>query len=545
MSCIVPQEHTPLDWQLRTHQEWLQCLESGQKDNVIVSATGSGKSYWINMAINHLGSQGGKSVLFTNRRALTDQFAKDYEDADVDFGLISASHKKWNKPSAPIQICMSQTIDHRVFRKRNAAVEDGLTPGQAMEKFPLPEADLVIVDEPHMQGGEIMQNILSEYRRQGVPTVGLTATPVELHTMFSGYIKGATNKECRENGRHCWIRCFNPWEMDRDKLDSIIKKVKTGERKTGEYNPKDVVKYMYSQQIYGKFIESHLELNPDLRPAMFFGPDVASSRYAAERYDAKGIRAVCVDGSEISFGGKRYKSTSSLRNEILEEFQDLNNPKRFRVICNRWVFKEAIDIPCLYHVILGVPIRQLHTYIQIAGRCQRSHPSKEYAILQDHGGSVNKLLSPNLERDWEEYFWLKPHHPAKGIENEQRFEEGPQPITCPQCSGIRTRGHQCPFCGFEHKLSVRKILETDGRLREVKGDAVKKARIKRKDDTVELWKSVYHRAKRSKNGMNFNSAYGLFCHEHHYYPPRDLPFMPKNPSDWHRKVKVVDKKRLH
>jgi len=48
---------------------------------------------------------------------------------------------------------------------------------------------------------------------------------------------------------------------------------------------------------------------------------------------------------------------------------------------------------------------------------------------------------------------------------------------------------------------------------------------------------MYYRMK--KSNMTFSQAQGLFRREHGYYPPKDMPYMPKDDFDWKRKVKDV------
>jgi hypothetical protein len=66
-----------------------------------------------------------------------------------------------------------------------------------------------------------------------------------------------------------------------------------------------------------------------------------------------------------------------------------------------------------------------------------------------------------------------------------------------------------------------------------------------KSDTLKLWERCYWRAKNSKNRMTFIQARNLFFYENHYWPPSDLPLMPKNEIDWFRKVKDVPNHALN
>jgi hypothetical protein len=88
------------------------------------------------------------------------------------------------------------------------------------------------------------------------------------------------------------------------------------------------------------------------------------------------------------------------------------------------------------------------------------------------------------------------------------------------------------------------VVQKDGTLVEHEGSAFPQRRIKMMPNTDEIWRQCYERAKRSRNGMTFNQAMGLFFYENHYYPPNSLKMMPTEPMDWFRKVKDVPAERL-
>jgi hypothetical protein len=83
------------------------------------------------------------------------------------------------------------------------------------------------------------------------------------------------------------------------------------------------------------------------------------------------------------------------------------------------------------------------------------------------------------------------------------------------------------------------VVQASGKLVPRYGDIVKPRVTEKRNDTEEKWKQMYHRAKRSKNGMTFKQAWGLFYKENGYFPPRNLPEMPKDELTWSRKVRDV------
>lgn len=155
--------------------------------------------------------------------------------------------------------------------------------------------------------------------------------------------------------------------------------------------------------------------------------------------------------------------------------------------------------------------------------------------LQDHGGNYHRHGSLNADREWS---LALTNSIAVGMRQERlRAKKDAEPIVCPSCGKVRMGG-LCS-CGHRCERKSRVVVQHDGTLKEKEGDIYKPRRIKVTPDTEKLWMNAYYRAKNSRNGMTFNQAYGMFFMDHHYYPPKDMPFMPKSDLDWFRKVRDV------
>jgi hypothetical protein len=224
-----------------------------------------------------------------------------------------------------------------------------------------------------------------------------------------------------------------------------------------------------------------------------------------------------------------------------------------KVICNRFVCREGIDLPELYCAILATPIGSLVSYLQAVGRVLRSHPAMDHVVLIDHGGNWHRHGSPNLDRDWADVFTMQPRvitdlridrirervvNPATG-----KLVE-PEPRACPMCGRIRNQGPKCvnPECGYISSLRTRRVLQADGQLVDLTGDIYKPRHTKMKPTTQSVWEDCYWRCYNSNR--SFGQAYGLFYYENGYLPPRDLKRMPLRELDWYRKVDQVEPQHL-
>lgn len=206
--------------------------------------------------------------------------------------------------------------------------------------------------------------------------------------------------------------------------------------------------------------------------------------------------------------------------------------------------KEGIDIPHAYHAILATPIGSLASYIQIVGRVLRAAPNKTHALITDHGGNYWRHGSPNHDRPWD-LLWDLPNR-AADVRHQAQIKMGEifEPIRCPQCESERVGGAQCPFCGFEHEKSVRRVIMADGAMDTVEGKMVHKRYIKEEFDTEKNWSKMFFGYRNKAVKASFLQMEGFFSREYGYHPPRDLPYMPKDSSDWYRHVYQVPFNRL-
>ena len=76
-----------------------------------------------------------------------------------------------------------------------------------------------------------------------------------------------------------------------------------------------------------------------------------------------------------------------------------------KITWNRFVMREGIDWPFLYHGILALTFGSLTACLQAGGRLLRQYfidglPQLDHVILQDHGGNYWRHDSLNCDREW-------------------------------------------------------------------------------------------------------------------------------------------------
>jgi superfamily II DNA or RNA helicase len=475
---------------------------------LISAPTGAGKSRcMLELFRQH---SGRRICLYTHRRLLLEQLSQNMSDQGLEFGIRASGHD--TDRARNLQLCMVQT-EHSQKGKRG-----------------LHDAEIVVIDEAHVIKASIAESLVDEHRKMGATVVGFTATPVDLGHMYDELYLGASNSDLRACGAHLPCYHYAPDTIDMKGLRRM---------KTGEFFQGDVIKAIMTPTIIARVIDNYKLLNPEQKPSILFAPGVAESRWFAEELTKCGIPAGHIDAESIWFEGKTKPNSTANREAFLTALRS----GEMKVACNRFLLREGIDVPELYHAIMATCFGSIQSYLQAGGRLLRSHSSLSHVILQDHGNNVLNHGSLNADREWSlgdcaaKLF-------AQRVERmrEQREEE---PIICSQCFGIRSVGPRCPICGHVESRRVRRVIQLDGTLKLVEGKHFKPLRIDKRRDSEQRWLQIYNRARNSKS-MTFRQARSLYAKESGdwSYPSAFLRLMPLNPEDMVLRVRDVPKERL-
>ena len=394
----------------------------------------------------------------------------------------------------------------------------------------LHDAHRVLWDEAHDQTGPESLKIMSDHHAAGAIQIGFSATPLDLSDCYDELLVVGTPSECRKFGALVPAETFAPDEPDL----RHIKNYRVGDDLTENENKKAIMR----PGVFGRVLAAWKQHNPKQRPTLLFAPDVRGSIYFAEQFTAAGIPAAHIDGDDVWLNGEVFESNHERREAVREMLER----GELKVVTNRFVLRTGVDWPFLECGIFACVFGSLQSFIQSGGRLLRASPKtgKTVATILDHGGNFWRHGSLNADREWT---LGMTNYRAVGERLEQMREQKiQQPITCPQCFKVRASGPECPACHHRHSKQSRMVVQVDGSLRPVEGAIMPPRRVKMKPDTQKLWESMYYRMKRC--GRTFRQAEALFNYENRYWPPRDLPLMPRDSSDFWRKVEAVPKESL-
>ena len=454
---------------------------------------------------------GRRQLLLTGRRMLLDQLSESLTAGGIAHGIRAAGHKPDERQA--VQLAMIQT---EYARRGKIARHD---------------CDIVHLDECHSHTAEQITALREYYR--AARWIGWSATPLDLGGLWKELIVAGNMSDLRLCGAVVMATHFGPDEPDMKRFKEV----------NGGFRPRDVAKGIMHHTIFGRVVKHWQKINPEGHPSILFAPGVPESLGFAQKLWALGINAAHVDGDNVWMDGIMYESDTAAREAVAER----SRAGDIKIVCNRFVLREGIDWPWIRHGILATIFGSIKSYIQSGGRILRQHyidgvPQLTGVTIQDHGGNWWRHGSLNSDREWridcEDY-----------KEREVRKEmmcrrKTPEPIHCPRCDAIRISGPKCYECGYEHTLRSRRVVQSDGTLRECKGDILRPRALYQKPDVQRRWEAIYWRA--HNTDMTFAQARGLFQYENNYlWPPDDLRFMPRRITDWFERVNRVPASELY
>jgi superfamily II DNA or RNA helicase len=503
----------------------VQVVEALRSTNAVTlcSATGAGKSDMMWALAQYYQSQGAKCLILTNRKMLTYQTMLNAQAKGIGFGVRAASLAEHFDSTQDIQISSIQTEISRTINSNR------------WEPF---DADYVFVDEGHLQASGESEKFLRSYLHRNRKIVGLSATPVGMSHLYPKLVVSGKPSECLAAGAHVRAVIKAPFEFDLSKVKRV---------KTGEYSIGDIRKHVWSQQIVGRVIEEWFTENPDKRPTLVFAPCVESSIGLTLDFMRQGVKAAHIDANKVQINDQVYSDTDGkIRQEVLDAWKDGD----IKVICNRFVLREGIDLPQMYHLVLACPMGSIKTYLQSTGRVIRySAETPDHVLITDHAGSYYKFGGgPNRDRNWEEMYYQTEEQIEKKIREQAEKNPDQDPIVCPHCGTVR-HGNMpaCPAppvgCGRESRGRSKMIVQQNGELRRVTGPNFRPPRTRpRTSADQQRWDNLYFRTRNSTSprAMNFNQLKALFYRTYGYYPPGDLLRMPRDESTWSRKVNQTE-----
>lgn len=414
----------PRPYQIDAIADLRNSVAGGSRSPLLVMPTGSGKTLVAASLIRSAAAKGKTALFLAPRRELVYQTADKLTALGVEHGIIMAGEQPSFMPS--VQVACVPTLYRRCFR-------DGEPVQSAMfgRGFPLPPADLVIIDEAHANFSAMASRILAAYPR--AVKIGMTATPARsdgrgLGELYDRLVLGPSVSELTRLGYLVPARYYGATQAD---LSAV-------RMQAGDYHRGDLGEAMNKPKLVGDVVENWLRICPE-RQTVVFAVNRAHALALHREFERTGIASDYLDG----------ETPNDERKSILQRHANGD----IRVLCSVDVLSYGWDQPSAACAIIARPTKSVARYLQVAGRVLRPYPGKDDCVIIDHAGVVADLGFVDDEQPW------SLDGKSKIQERKQSQRKEPNPINCPKCRAVIRPAPSCSSCGGDLSRQHAKAVE--------------------------------------------------------------------------------------
>lgn len=336
----------PNSMQRKALRELRRYRDTGVKKALIISATGSGKTY---LAAFDARNFGAKRLLYIVHR---ESILKDAKEsfikvfgAERTYGFYTGNE---NSLEADFIFATSNML------------------GRHLDSFKKDEFDYIIYDEVHHVVAGTGKKIFEYFEPEFI--LGLTATPErmdnqDIFTLFDQNVP--FELRLRDAINNDLVVPFHYYGIRDQLVDYSSKDKMTIAKNIAEQNN---IEFIKSQ------IEKYRKPGEKLK-CIAFCTNIQSCRLMAEELYEEGYHTISLTG--INDTGVRIKA--------FKDLQDENN--LLEIICTVDILNEGVDIPQVNMVLFLRPTESQTVFIQQLGRGLRKYPGKDYVTVLDFIGN--------------------------------------------------------------------------------------------------------------------------------------------------------------
>lgn len=347
-------------------------IEAGEERALLISATGTGKTYASAFAMRELGF---KKVLFIVHRAqLAKQAKKSFArvfNNSVSMGIVGDGKHEYD---CDFVFAMVETLnrDEHLF------------------KFDPERFDCIILDEAHHSPANTYQKVMEYFKPKLF--LGMTATPDKrddniegrnVYELFHYQIAQEIRlQKAMEDDLLCPFHYFGI--SDIALLDEEAQKARTlSDQDFNSLTSDERVDHIIEQAKYFGY-------SGDRVKGLIFCSRNAECNRLSELFNQRGYRTVALSGNtDQSIREKAFERLAMSEEDATEEMQPLD------YIFSVDILNEGIDIVEVNQVIMLRPTQSPIVFIQQLGRGLRKAEGKEYVVILDFIGNYeNNFMIP-------------------------------------------------------------------------------------------------------------------------------------------------------
>ena len=334
-------------------------IKSGEKRAILVSATGTGKTYASAFAVRDFKPK--RFLFLVHREQIAKQALEAFKNVFNDhenFGLVSGNSKQFDK--------------NYIFSTIQTMSKEDVYRNYDENHF-----DYIIVDEVHKSGAMSYLKVINYFKPQFL--LGMTASPertdgFNIYDLFDNNIAHEIRlQEALEEDLLCPFHYFgiSDVEFDDETIDDDFK----------DFNllasEKRVDYLLEKSEFYG--------YSGDRIKALVFCSRKNEAQLLSKAFTKRGHPSVVLTGDNSQ--DERFDAIDRLTND--------DNPDKLEYIFTVDIFNEGVDIPEINQVLLVRPTESPIIFIQQLGRGLRKYKNKEFVVILDFIGNYkNNFMIP-------------------------------------------------------------------------------------------------------------------------------------------------------
>lgn len=346
----------PNKMQLKAIKSLNSLRNQGSKKALVISATGTGKTYMSAFDVKQFGAE--KVLFVVHRGKILVDAMKTFNNVipGIDCGIYNGSHKNIKKDYLFASI-------NTISKNKN------------LRKFATNYFDYIIIDEAHRSASKMYQNVLNYFKPKFL--LGMTATPERLDNknIFDNFDNNVAIeirlREALEDNLVVPFHYFGITDVTTDmsnidisKIDEVAKILQIKER----------VDFIAEKMDFYGF-------DGEKRKCLGFCVNIEHAKYMANEFNKMGFESIALVGSEAS---------EEDRESAINDLEDMTNGLQFIFTVD--IFNEGVDIPTVNLVLMLRPTQSPIIFTQQLGRGLRRHEEKEFLTVLDFIGNHKKTF---------------------------------------------------------------------------------------------------------------------------------------------------------
>lgn len=360
----------PNKMQLAFINNLMEMRSEGIEKALLLSSTGTGKTYASAFAVRELGYQ--KVLFLVHRNQIAEQALKSYQKVfgpSVTMGLVTGKSHDYG---ADFIFATVQTLSKT----------------ENLERFARDHFECCIYDEAHHTSADSYKKVMDYFTPQF--TLGMTATPDKR----DDHIEGRNIYEIFDHNIAYEIRLQKAMEEDLlcpfhyfgiTDLEIIDDTIVNGNKLTKEEKLQNFrfltsderIKYVMEQAEYYGYSGNRVK-------GLIFCSRIEEANELSKKFNEHGWRTLALSGAD----------SEEVRRDAIERLvnDDINE---LDYILSVDIFSEGVDVPEINQVIMLRPTQSPIVFIQQLGRGLRKAEDKEYVVILDFIGNYkNNFMIP-------------------------------------------------------------------------------------------------------------------------------------------------------